>query len=120
MSAESESLLVIGGIFTLAAIILSVLLIAVRRASLRFDKWLLRKIPFRLTGVAFYCWNAFILSFGLVLLGILYETKLFAPALLIATGGVFLLAVGAALARHRKSLHDRGIMLLKRTSKNEA
>lgn len=114
MSAESESLLVIGGIFTLVAVILAVLLIAVRRASLRFDKWLLRKIPLRLTGIAFYCWYAFILSFGLVLLGILYETQLFGPALLIAAGGVFALSVGVAVARHRKSLRDRGIMLLKR------
>jgi O-antigen/teichoic acid export membrane protein len=113
MSAESESLLVIGGVFTLAAIILSGLLIAVRRGSLRFDRWLLRKIPLRLTGVAFYCWYAFILSFGLVLLGILYETRLFGPALLIAAGAVFLLAVGVAIARHRKSLRDRGIMLFK-------
>lgn len=120
MSAESESLLVIGGFFALAAILLSVLLIAVRRASLRFDKWLLRKIPLRLTGVAFYCWYAFILSFGLVLLGILYETRLFGPALMLTSGGVFVLSVGVAAARHRKSLRDRGVMLLKRRHPGDA
>jgi amino acid transporter len=113
MSAESESLLVIGGVFALAAIILSVLRIAIRRASLRFDKWLLGKIPLRLTGVALYCWYAFILSFGLVLLVILHETHLFGPVLLISAGVVFLLGVGVAIARHRKSLRDRGIMLFK-------
>ena len=114
MSAESESLLVIGGISALAAVILAVLLIAVRRASLRFDKWLLRKIPLRLTGVAFYCWYAFILSFGLVLLGILHEVQLVGPAWLLAAGGVFVLCVGVAMTRLRKSLFNRGIMLLKR------
>lgn len=120
MSAESESLLVIGGIFALVAVILAVLLIAVRRTSLRFDKWLLRKIPLRLTGVAFYCWYAFILSFGLVWIVILNETQLFGPALLIAAGSVFVLSVGVAVARHRKSLRDRGIMLMKRRHPGDA
>ena len=120
MSAESESLMVIGSIFAVAAIILSVLLIAVRRASLRFDEWLLGKIPLRLVGIQFYGWYALAACIGLLILVILYETRLLGPALLISAGGVLLLVVGTVLAWHRKTLQDRGIWLFKKRRHGEA
>jgi hypothetical protein len=55
-----------------------------------------------------------------VLLGILDETQLFGPALLMAVGGVFALSAGVAVVRHRKSLRDRGIMILKRKHPRDA
>ena len=60
--------MVIGGIFAVVAVILAVLLIAVRRASLRFDEWLLGRIRLRLIGIQFYGWYAVIASCGLMLL----------------------------------------------------
>ena len=88
--------MVIGGIFAVVAIILSVLLIAVRRASLRFDEWLLGRIPAcGSSGIQFYGWYAVAASSGCWCWSMLYETRLFRPALLVAiAGGVFLLVVG--------------------------
>ena len=120
MSAESESLMVIGSIFAVAAVILSVLLIAVRRASLRFDEWLLGKIPLRLVGIQFYGWYALAACVGLLILVILYENQLVNSATLTIAGCVFLLVVGSVLAWHRKSLHDRGIHLFKERRKGAA
>ena len=120
MSAESESLLVIGGIFAVVAVILAVLLIVVRRASLRFDEWLLGRIRLRLIGIQFYCWYAVIASCGLMLLLMLHETRLFSASLLVAIATVFLLVVASVLAWHRKSLHDQGIYLFKQRSKGVA
>ena len=120
VSAESESLMVIGGFFAVVAIILSVLLIVVRRASLRFDEWLLGRIRLRLIGIQFYGWYAVIASCGLTVLLVLYETRLFSASLLVAIAAVFLLMVGLVLAWHRKSLHDRGIYLFKQRSKGAA
>jgi len=120
MSAESESLLVIGGIFGVVAIILSVLLIVVRRASLRLDEWLLGRIRLRLNGIQFYGWYAVIASCGLLLLLVLHETRLLNASLLVVFAAVFLLLVGAVLAWHRKSLHDHGIYLFKQRRKGAA
>ena len=44
MSAETESLLVIGGFFTVVAVVLSLLVIGIRRAGMRLDQWLIRKV----------------------------------------------------------------------------
>jgi hypothetical protein len=105
--------MVIGGFFAVVAIILSVLLIAVRRASLRFDEWLLGRIRLRLIGIQFYGWYLVIASCGLTVLLVLYETRLFNGSLLLAIAAGFLLVVAAVLAWHRKSLHDRGIYVFK-------
>lgn len=120
VSAESESLMVIGGFFAVVAIVLSVLLIAVRRASLRFDEWLLGRFRLRLIGIQFYGWYLVIASCGLTMLLVLYETRLFSASLLVALAAVFLLILSAVLVWHRKSLHDRGIYLFKQRSKDAA
>jgi len=108
--------MVIGGIFAVAAVILSALLIVVRRASLRFDEWLLGKIPLRLAGIQFYGWYALAACIGLLILVILYEIRLVGPALLISAGGVLVLVVGTVLAWHRKILRDQGVVLFKKTT----
>ena len=120
MSAESESLLVIGGFFAVVAVVLSLLLIAVRRASLRFDQWLLGRIPLRLSGIEFYCWYGLVVALGFTVLAILSEAHLFGSAFLLVVGGALLLAVGSAFAWHRNSLRKRGIVLLKRKGESDA
>jgi hypothetical protein len=120
MSAETESLLVIGGFFTVVAVVLSLLVIGIRRAGMRFDTWLLRKIPLRLAGLAFYCWYALFLSMGFTVLVILSEAGLFSLETLVLAGALFLLAVGAILAWHRKSLRKQGIRLFKRQQVEDA
>lgn len=119
LSAEHESLLVIGGVFIVAAVVFSVAVIGVHRAGLRFDQWLVRKIPLRLAGFAFYCGYALWISLGITVLVVLNEVHLFSPAKLLLAGSVFLAAVGAALAWHRKSLRERGIRLFKRKSEED-
>ena len=120
MSAEAESLLVIGGFFTVVAVVLSLLVIGIRRAGMRFDTWLLRKIPLRLAGFAFYCWYALFLSLGFTVLVILGEAGLFSLETLVLAGALFLLAVGAILAWHRNYLRKQGIRLFKRQQAEDA
>lgn len=120
LSAEHESLLVIGGVFVVATVVFSVAVIGVHRAGLRFDQWLVRKIPLRLAGFAFYCWYALWISLGITVLVILNEVHLFSPAQMLLAGCVFLAAVGATLAWHRKSLQDRGIRFFKRQREEDA
>lgn len=104
----------IGGFFALVAVMLSVIVIAVRRASLRFDRWLLRKIPLQPAGIQFYCAYALVLSLGLTVLAMLLEVGLVGAAAAKVAGGALLFAVGLALVLHRRSLQSRGILLLKR------
>lgn len=120
MSAETQSLLVIGGFFTIVAVVLSLLVIGLRRAGMRFDTWLLRRIPLRLAGVAFYCWYALFLSLGFTVLIFLSEVGLFSLEILVLAGALFLLAVGAFLAWHLKSLRKQGIRLFKRQQAEDA
>lgn len=113
-------MLVIGGLFAVVAVVMSLLVIGMRRAGMRFDTWLLRRIPLRLAGVAFCCWYALFLSSGITVLVILNEVHVLTPATLVLSGALFLLAVGATLAWHQKSLRDRGIRLFKRRQEEDA